>query len=282
MAQGMIRRLLASGHHVCVYNRTPAKLQGLVELGAHIASTPREAATGADAVISMVGDDAAAEAVWLGETGALVAPKKAGALAIECSTLSHEWVTWFGRRAMGNEYRPIDCPVTGLPSAAARGELRLLVGAAEDVLAAARPILEPMSCDIVWFGEHGAGTRFKLILNMMGAVQIAGAAEAMAMAKAANLDLAKVLHVISNGVAGAPQVVRVVKNMVAEDHKHNITFSANWRLKDVRYGVKLARDLKSNTPLGDAVQMMFERLQHLGLGDQNESAIVKVYGNESD
>lgn len=277
MAQGMIGRLLNANFSVRIYNRTPEKASALLERGAIIAATPLEAALEADAVISMVGDDEAARAVWLGDTGALQAATKPHAFAIECSTLSHGWVTSFGESARRAGYRPIDCPVTGLPTAAARGELRLLVGSSEEVLEAARPILAPLCCDIVRFGEHGAGTRLKLILNLMGAVQIAGAAEAMAMASAAGLDLERVLHIIANGVAGAPQVVRVAKNMVANDHESNITFSANWRLKDVRYGIGLANELHADAPLAQTTHALFARLNEMGLGNQNESVIVKAY-----
>ncbi|MGE4241922.1 NAD(P)-dependent oxidoreductase [Ramlibacter sp.] len=281
MAHGMVRRLLESGHAVSIYNRTRSKALALRDLGAVVAASPREAATDADAVIAMVGDDEAARSVWLGEAGALGARAKPGAWAIDCSTLSIDWVNAFSRNARQHGWRPIDCPVTGQPANAARGELRLLVGADVSDLEAARPLLSLFAKDVVHFGAHGAGTQFKLILNLLGAVQIAGAAEALAMARATGLDMDKVLHVLSDGVASAPQVVRVAKNIVADDHEHNIIFSARWRLKDIRYGVELAQRLQSAVPLGAVARSLFDKVVAAGLGECNESVVVRAFDGEA-
>jgi len=151
-------RLIATGHEVCVYNRTPEKAAPLAERGATIAATPKDAAVGAEVVFAMVGDDEASKVVWLGETGALAASLADKAFIIECSTLSHDWVLELAEAAQGLGLRYIDCPVTGIPVAAAAGELTLLVGADEDVLAAAQPLLDVVSKDTIHFGGIGAGT----------------------------------------------------------------------------------------------------------------------------
>src|SRR5262245_61710622 len=87
MGAGMARRLLAAGHEVRVYNRSAHKAAALARDGARACSTPREASCGAHAVFSMVADDAASRAVWLGDDGALAAELAPGTLAIEFSTL---------------------------------------------------------------------------------------------------------------------------------------------------------------------------------------------------
>src|SRR5882757_2775597 len=128
MGHGMAGRYLDGGFTVAVWNRSRAKADDLIARGARWANSPAEAADGADAIVTMVADDEASRAVWLGESGA-VKTAKSGALAIECSTVSYQHALELGRdlRARGLVY--IDCPVTGLPDAAAAGKLTLLVGA---------------------------------------------------------------------------------------------------------------------------------------------------------
>src|SRR5689334_7422045 len=141
MGRGMAARLLAAGHELTVHNRTPGRDADLVAAGATSAATPAEAARGADAVVVMVSDDDASRRIWQGLDGVLAAGPAAGTLAIECSTLSHGWVGELAADVTGRGLRYVDSPVTGLPDAAAEGRLTLLVGAAPEDLAAARPVL---------------------------------------------------------------------------------------------------------------------------------------------
>lgn len=183
MGAGMAKRLLADGHDVVVYNRTPDKAAALLDGGARWADSPRVAAQGAEAVFAMVSDDEASRSVWLGPDGALAAETAPGAFAVEASTLSHDWVLELSAAAQGRGLRYLDCPVTGLPEAAASGRLTLLLGGDAADLEAAEPLLMPLSENRLHFGPVGAGTVYKLVINLMGAVQIAAAAEAIALAR---------------------------------------------------------------------------------------------------
>jgi 3-hydroxyisobutyrate dehydrogenase len=208
MGQGMAGRLLEAGHQLTVFNRTPEKADALVRRGARLAASPREAADGAEAVFVMVSDDEGSRAVWTGADGVLAGDLAPQAFAVECSTVSHDWVTQLGSLAGARGLRFLDSPVTGLPDAAAAGELTLLIGAADADLAAAAPLLRSLASDWLHFGPVGAGTAYKLIINLMGAVQIAAAAEGLALAERAGLDLDQVAHAIASGQAASPQVVR--------------------------------------------------------------------------
>ena len=141
MGLGMAARLLAGGHQLNVYNRTGTRAEALVRQGARLSDTPKDACEGVDAVISMVADDNASQAVWLERDGILAANLRKNAFAIECSTLSHDWVMQLATRATALGLRYIDAPVTGLPDAAAAGSLTLLVGASVDDLGAAQDLL---------------------------------------------------------------------------------------------------------------------------------------------
>src|SRR5260370_30384841 len=173
MGHGMAGRYLDAGFAVAVWNRSKAEAEDLVAGGAGWATSPEDAAIDADAVVTMVADDAASRAVWLTKDGA-AATMKAGSIAIECSTVSHGHALDLARELRRRGLIYIDCPVTGLPDAAASGKLTLLVGAEPADLERARPFLVPLSSTIRHFGAIGTGTAYKLINNRMGSIQIAG------------------------------------------------------------------------------------------------------------
>jgi 3-hydroxyisobutyrate dehydrogenase len=276
MGQGMASRLLEAGHQLNLYNRTALRAEALVRRGAQLFESPKEACEGVDAVISMVADDAASRAVWLEQEGILAAELAESGFAIECSTLSHGWVTDLSTRCKAHGLRYIDAPVTGLPDVAAAGALTLLVGADADELHSARGILDSLSRRIIRFGPIGAGTAYKLIINMMGAVQIASAAEALAIAERAGLDTAVVADAIATSQAASPQVIRNTRRMVAEDHDHNIVFTSALRLKDVEYAVRFARAVGIGSPFGELAEGIYRQLCDKGYANLNESKVIDV------
>ena len=247
MGHGMAGRYLDNGFAVAVWNRSKAKAEDLIARGAQWATSPEDAAIDADAVVTMVADDEASRAVWLTKDGA-AATMKAGTLAIECSTVSYKHALEMAHKLRGRGLIYIDSPVTGLPDAAAAGKLTLLVGADPADLERAWPYLIPLSSTIRHFGAVGTGTVYKLINNLMGAIQIAGIAEGLAIAEQAGLDMKLVLEAIETGVAARPQVIRHSKRMVARNFS-GATFTAALRHKDAAYAVALAESLLSEAPL---------------------------------
>ncbi|MFT4108551.1 NAD(P)-dependent oxidoreductase [Propionicimonas sp.] len=276
MGSGMASRLLGAGHDLVVWNRTRERCVPFGERGARVARTPAEAATDADAVLVMVGDDDASRTVWLGEDGVLAGRPRPGALAVECSTLSHAWVKELAAAARAAGLRYADAPVTGLPAAAAAGRLTLLVGADPDDLAAARPLFDAIADQVFHFGPVGSGTAYKLIVNLIGAVQIAGAAEGLAMAERAGLDLDQVVAALSGGQAASPQVVRNSRRMVAGDHQQDVVFSGCLRRKDTDYALRFAGELGVAAPFGRVAIDGLDELIASGLGEANESAVIEV------
>ena len=271
----MAARLLEHNYEVAVYNRTMQKAEELASRGAIQAESPGQAAEGADVVLSMVADDNASHEIWLGDQGAL-SRLSPNTIVVECSTLSHDWVEELATKATKNNLRYIDCPVTGLPDMAERGELTLLVGASPDDLNDARPFLETFSNKIIHFGPVGCGTAYKLMINLMGAVQIAAAAEGLAIAERAGLNLNTVAETLAIGQAASPQVVRNANRMAANDHDTDVAFTPPLRLKDAQYGVQLAQKLGINAPFGEVACIMFRQLCELGFVDSNESKIIEV------
>src|SRR3982075_1936242 len=273
MGHGMAGRYLEGGFTVAVWNRSRSKADDLIARGARWAASPADAADGADAVVTMVADDEASRAVWLGKDGAALTAK-AGTLAIECSTVSYRHALDLARELRGRGLIYIDSPVTGLPDAAASGKLTLLVGAEPADLERARPYLAPLSTTIRHFGAVGSGTVYKLINNLMGAIQIAGIAEGLAIAEQAGLDMKLVLEAVETGVAASPQVLRHSKRMVARNFS-GATFTAALRHKDAAYAVALAESLLPDIPIGRATVQAYDRARAYA-PDDDEAKMIEI------
>jgi 3-hydroxyisobutyrate dehydrogenase-like beta-hydroxyacid dehydrogenase len=274
MGHGMAGRYLDSGFTVAVWNRSKAKADDLIARGAQWATSPEDAAIDADAVVTMVADDEASRQVWLTKDGA-AATMKAGTLAIECSTVSYRHALDLAHELRERGLIYIDSPVTGLPDAATAGKLTLLVGADSADLERARPYLAPISTTIRHFGPVGSGTVYKLINNLMGAIQIAGVAEGLAIAEQAGLDMKLVLEALETGVAASPQVIRHSRRMVARNFS-GATFTAALRHKDAAYAVALAESLLAGAPLvGRAAVKAYARAKAHG-PDDDEGKMIEI------
>ena len=274
MGHGMAGRYLDAGFTVAVWNRSKAKADDLIARGARWATSPEDAAIDADAVVTMVADDEASREVWLTRDGA-AATMKAGTLAIECSTVSYRHALELARQLRDRGLIYIDSPVTGLPDAAAAGKLTLLVGADTADLERAGPYLAPLSTTIRHFGPVGSGTVYKLINNLMGAIQIAGIAEGLAIAEQAGLDMKLVLEAIETGVAASPQVIRHSRRMAARNFS-GATFTAALRHKDAAYAVTLAESLLSDVPLmGRAAVEAYARAKAYA-PDEDEGKLIEI------
>src|SRR3979411_1771507 len=273
MGHGMAGRYLDNGFSIALWNRSKAKAEDLIARGARWGSSPADAADGADAIVTMVADDEASRAVWLGKDGAASAAK-ASTLAIECSTVSYQHALDLARELRGRGLTYVDSPVTGLPDTAASGKLTLLVGAEPADLERARPYLAPLSTTIRHFGSVGSGTVYKLINNLMGAIQIAGIAEGLAIAEQAGLDMNLVLQAIETGVAASPQVIRHSRRMVARNFS-GATFTAALRHKDAAYAVALAESLLPDIPIGRAVMQAYDKAKAYA-PDADEAKMIEI------
>src|SRR5215510_9877231 len=139
MGSSMAGRLLYAGFPLSVYNRNRDKAQAFAGAGAHVATSPREAASRSHIVISMVADDSASRGVWMGENGALVGAAP-GSVLIESSTLTVGWVKDLASAAANKGCEFLDAPVTGTKPHAESGQLLFLVGGSAAALEIARPV----------------------------------------------------------------------------------------------------------------------------------------------
>jgi 3-hydroxyisobutyrate dehydrogenase len=272
MGGGMAANWLAKGFEVSVWNRTRAKAEALAGKGARIAATPRDAATGADFIFAMVADDDASRSVWLGNDGAL-AGAKSGAIGVESSTLTPDWVRELARQAQAKGVRFLDAPVGGSRPAAASGELRFFVGGDPQTYEAARPALAAVGSKMDLLGPVGAGATWKLINNQLAAGQIAALAEALAVAKKAGFRDEQISELILGGAPASPIVKLKLPRMLAHDFEPT-DFALHLMLKDARYATALAEALGAPTDMIASAAKAFARAEAKGLGDKDIAAVI--------
>ncbi|MFT3748471.1 MAG: NAD(P)-dependent oxidoreductase [Agriterribacter sp.] len=280
MGQGIALSILKSGENLTVWNRSIEKAGLVIDAGANWADTPAKAAENADFVIAMLSDDTASASAWLGKNGALQSMKP-GAFVIECSTLSLDYVQKLSGAALSKGLAYIDCPVTGIPTAAAEGKLTLLTGADKHQLEICLPLLQSFSKSIKHFGAIGKGTCYKLMINLMGAVQIAALAEGIALCENLGLDTETVIESIEASAAASPQVIRYTRVMAEKKFLQDPSFTTTLRYKDAVYALELAKNTGFTARLGKvAAQWFAEAAQHYK--DMDEAMVVELMHSGND
>lgn len=273
MGSNMSARLVQHGFPVTVYNRNAEKTKPLVGLGATAAATPRDAAAGAKIVISMVADDAASQSLWQGENGALgsVTP---GTICIESSTVTVEWVKELAAAVAARHGEFLDAPVAGSKLQSAAGELNFIVGGSECTLETAMPVLMTMGKNIHHAGPTGSGAMLKLINNFLSGVQIAAAAEAMAVIERCGLDRNSAVAFLANSSPGSPMFKIVTTRMLAGDYSPH--FMLRWMAKDLGYAIKEAKKLSLELETAQAALKECQKGVEAGHGDEDISAILET------
>ena len=274
MGAPMSRCLLKGGHRVTVWNRSAEKAKALEQDGARVASSVAEAVEGADAIFTMLTDDKACRAVWTGPSGVLSAKIKPGAIAIESSTVSNDWVMELGRLAAAQDLRFVDCCVAGRPDAAEAGALHIFCGGPVDAVGEVREIVKPYTKSFSHFGGVGMGNAFKLIYNVMGAIQVAALGEAMQACEAAGIDLNAAANAFSIGNTNSGHVIRHSKYMATGKHESPVGFSPKGRIKDTLYGVEYIERVGGQSLLGRTAADVFGQAVEVGMGDLNDSELI--------
>jgi 3-hydroxyisobutyrate dehydrogenase len=282
MGTGMAHSLLRAGFPLTVYNRNAAKAAAIAAgTDARAAATPREAAAGADIVVSMVADDAASRAVWLGTDGAL-AGVKADAVLIESSTVTAAWIRELAdavrtaHAASGAGVELLDAPVTGTRPHAEAGELLFLVGGAASALERARPALAAMSRATIHVGPTGSGALLKLVNNFVCGVQAVALAEALTLVERSGLDRDKALDLLTNGAAGSPLVKTLSARMTSGEFTPP-NFTLQLMTKDMVYAQQEAARAGVGVALETAAcaQRVFERAIADGHAEDDFASVIE-------
>ncbi len=262
MGLPMAGHLAAKGHEVTVYNRSASKAEAWqAKHGGKVAKTPREAATGAEIVFSMVGDDPDLRAVAYGDDGILAGLGK-GAVFIDHTTTSADVARELAAAVAERGASFIDAPVSGGEAGAVNGALTVMCGGDEAAFAKAEPVMKAYGKAVTLLGPTGAGQLTKMVNQICIAGLVQGLSEAVNFAMKAGLDTDLVLATISKGAAQSWQMENRWKTMV--QGKFDYGFAVDWMRKDLRICLQEARNNGAPLPVTAMVDQMYRLVQQKG------------------
>ena len=242
MGAAIAGRLMGLGHEVTVWNRTADKTRALQAAGARVAATPRELAGQVEAVVTILTDAAAIEALY-GAADGLLSGEVRGKLFVEMSTVRPEAETALDRKVRAKGAVLVDCPVGGSVGPAKEGKLFGFVGGSAEDVARARPILEQMCRRVEHVGPVGAGARMKLAINLPLLVYWQALAETLALCAPLGLEPARVIDILAD-TSGGPNVLKNRGAAIAaamQGKENPVTVDIETMRKDLRTMVEEAR-----------------------------------------
>jgi 3-hydroxyisobutyrate dehydrogenase-like beta-hydroxyacid dehydrogenase len=279
MGAAMAANLIKAGHDVTVYNRSPDKTRPLAELGARAASTVAEACQG-QAVITMVADDKALEAMVFGDAGALASLPK-NAIHISSSTISVAISEKLLEAHSKAGQRYISAPVFGRPEAAAAAKLFVVAAGGAETLAECAPLFDAIGQRTFILSEHPpAANLIKLSGNFLIASVIESLGEAMALVGKAGVDPHAYLDMLTSTLFNAP-VYKTYGGLIAGGVFEPAGFAAPLGQKDIRLTLAAAETLSVPMPIANLLRDRFLTLIAQGGETLDWSAIGKLAARDS-
>ena len=273
MGQGMARNLLKAGFELAVWNRTPAKADSLVKAGATKAPDLPTLGRSSDLVVICVSDTPDVESVLFGESG-LSRGLQAGALVVDCSTISPTQTKLFAEQLAKHEVHMLDAPISGGSEGAANGTLSIMVGGEADQVTRALPCLQAMGKKITHVGGHGAGQMTKLVNQILVAGSMLSMGEALLFAQAGGLDLERTLEAVSGGAAGSWTLSNRGPQVIRRDWTPG--FMIDLQQKDLRLVLQEADELAVPTLASSMAFHLYRTLQKRGLGADGNHALIRA------
>ncbi|MDE8650428.1 NAD(P)-dependent oxidoreductase [Novosphingobium album (ex Liu et al. 2023)] len=276
MGGEIARHIGEAGHELTVYNRSPDRAGRWLEanpgLAARVATSPADAAEGAEFVITCVGNDDDLADVVLGPSGVFKTLRQGGTF-IDHTTVSARIARQISVEARDLQVHCVDAPMTGSQIGAQKGTLTLMCGGRKDAIEAARPVMQAYSQRIVHVGKAGAGQITKMACQICIAGNVAALAEAVRFAQASHLDMDKVYEAISGGAAQSWQMDNRWQSM--NEDRFDFGFAVDWMRKDLGLSLEEGRGLGVSLPVAALIDQFFAEVQAMGGGRLDTSAIIK-------
>jgi 3-hydroxyisobutyrate dehydrogenase len=283
MGAPMAANLLKSGCQVVVHNRTRSREEALVLQGAARAATPREAAAGADVVLTCVSDTPDAERVTLDPRDGVIAGIRGGALVIDCSSIAPAGARRIAQALAATGVGYVDAPVSGGSEGAQKATLAIMCGGSDEDFARAKAVLEKIGKSIVHVGPVGCGQIAKAVNQVVIAGTYQAVAEGLCLAKKAGADPARVVAAIENGAAASWVMANRSRNM--REDRYPLGFRVRLHRKDLAIALDTARAVGLPLPVASYVATQEDGLIAQGHGDEDMSAIARTVrrnGNVAD
>ena len=263
-------RLLDAGHPVVGYNRTPSKAAWLVERGLRLAGSPREAAEASEVVFSMVTDTAALQAVTGGQDG-ILAGLSAGKVYVDMSTVSPLAVRELAVRVTEIGAAMLDAPVSGSIVTLDKGEVSIMVGGDEAVLARVRPLFEAIGRKVIHIGGNGQAVLMKIAVNLSLAVQFAAFSEGVLIAEKGGIPR----EVALEAMLASPTVSQATANRLPflSELPEEPWFDVRMMQKDLELALERGRALGVPMPLTAAANQLLTACRGLGYEKEDFAAL---------
>ncbi|MFM8866343.1 MAG: L-threonate dehydrogenase [Limnohabitans sp.] len=264
----IINQLLA-GVHIAAAAEAFAKDGGvacasLAELGA-----------ACDVVVSVVVNAAQTEAVLFGQDGC-AAHMKPGSVFVMCSTVDPNWSVALEARLEGMGLRYIDAPISGGAAKAASGQMTMMTAGQPEAYAVAEPFLNAMAGKVYKLGDQaGAGSKVKIINQLLAGVHIAAAAEAMALGLREGVDAAALYEVITHSAGNSWMFENRMAHVLANDYTP--LSAVDIFVKDLGIVLDVARASKFPLPLSSTAHQMFMQASTAGFAKEDDSAVIKIF-----
>ncbi|MGB0207664.1 MAG: NAD(P)-dependent oxidoreductase [Candidatus Puniceispirillaceae bacterium] len=274
MGYPMAGHLAAAGHEVTVFNRTAAKAESWVaQHGGASAATPAEAAREAEFIFACVGEDDDVRQMTTGENGAFSSMQKE-AIFIDNTTASADVAREIYAAATAAGLHFIDAPVSGGQAGAENGKLTVMCGGDEAAYARAEPLMACYGARVTLMGASGAGQLTKMVNQICIAGLVQGLSEALNFGQKADLDMDKVLGVISGGAAQSWQMENRGTTMVRDEF--DFGFAVDWMIKDLKICLAEAANNGAELPVTATVAQFYKALSNKGFGRNDTSSLIRL------
>jgi 3-hydroxyisobutyrate dehydrogenase-like beta-hydroxyacid dehydrogenase len=275
MGSAIVQRLLQAGHPVVVHNRTPARAQPLVRLGAIAVSTPAKVAQASVHVFACLLDNAAVESVYLGANG-LVGAARPGQVFVEHATFAPATARRIAASVASRGAHFLDAPITGGPEGAAAGTLTAMVGGSPAALSVVAEIMGAYTREILRVGKVGRALELKLVNQLLVSCHIAAAAEAAAMIRQLHLPVEVSERALMSGWASSAMLARVLPR-AASDTYTSTGATIGGLIEVQRLVAELATQQDLSLQVFDAARARFALAMAESLGGYDPAALALLH-----
>ena len=275
MGRGMAASLRRKGYALRVCDARAGVAQEFAREGGVACATPAEAAAGSSVLVSVVVNAAQTEEVLFGEQGA-AASMAPGSVFVMCSTVDPAWSARMESRLADLGLLYLDAPISGGAARAASGEMTVMAAGAAAAFDRAGPVLDAMAAKVYRLGDQaGAGSKVKVINQLLAGVHIAAAAEAMALGLREGVDPAALYDVITHSAGNSWMFENRMPHVLAADYTP--LSAVDIFVKDLGLVLDLARASKFPLPLSSTAHQMFMQASSAGHGKEDDSAVIKIF-----
>ncbi len=274
MGKPMSKNLLKAGYQLIVCDVVKTAVDELAAAGAQAAATPKEVASQAEIIITMLPNSPHVKQVVLGKNG-IIEGAKAGCIVVDMSSIAPLVSREVAAKLAEKGIEMMDAPVSGGEPKAIDGTLSVMVGGKKSVFEKCFPILKAMAGSVVLTGDIGAGNVTKLANQVIVALNIAAMSEALVLATKAGVSPDLVYQAIRGGLAGS--TVLDAKAPLAMDRKFNPGFRINLHIKDLQNVLDTSHELGVSLPLTAAVMEIMQALKVDGKGENDHGGLIQYY-----